>query len=176
MFYNVSQLLMEPIGSVRQFELDQPLSGVLEDIPAGQARGRLRLLRTHQGLLVEATVDVEVVSTCDRCLADFVNITRISLEEDCYPTIDPATGRRMNPPDLSEGVLHVDSSQTLDFSDVFRQYILTCEPLKALCREDCLGLCPECGADLNTGSCQCEGISIDPRWGALANLLSRDSN
>ena len=62
----------------------------------------------------------------------------------------------------------------LDLSDVLRQYLLTDEPLKVLCREDCLGLCPECGADLNTEKCKCDAPDIDPRWGALAALIGED--
>jgi uncharacterized protein len=175
MLYNVSQLLMEPIGSTRRFELHEPLSGVLEGISAGQATGQIRLLRTHLGLLADGPVEVEVGASCDRCLADFVRISKFDFEEECYPTTDPATGHRMELPDVSEGVVHIDSSLMLDLSDVLRQYLLTSEPLKALCRLECCGLCAECGADLNTENCACDGPPIDPRWGALADLLSGDA-
>ncbi len=43
-------------------------------------------------------------------------------------------------------------------------------PMKPLCREDCRGLCPLCGRDLNDGPCGCAADRIDPRWGALAAL------
>jgi uncharacterized protein len=45
--------------------------------------------------------------------------------------------------------------------------------MKPLCREDCQGLCPVCGADKNTGACSCVESSPDPRWAALAALKSR---
>jgi len=45
--------------------------------------------------------------------------------------------------------------------------------MKPLCREDCQGLCPVCGADKNTGTCSCEESTPDPRWAALAALKSR---
>ena len=78
----------------------------------------------------------------------------------------------MAPPDEAEGVLHIDTRQMLDLSDVLRQYLLTSEPLKMLCRDDCQGLCPECGADLNMEKCNCTSTPVDPRWGTLTDLLS----
>ena len=176
MLYNVSQLLMEPIGSTRRFQLDEPMAasdGLPDDPGAGRATGTVRLLRTHHGLLVYAAVDVRVTAACARCLVSCERISRLDLEEECYPTVDPNTGRNMSPPDESEGVLHIDSRQILDLSDVLRQYLLTDEPLKTLCRIDCQGLCPECGADLNTEKCKCSEPAIDPRWGALAELMPK---
>jgi uncharacterized protein len=82
----------------------------------------------------------------------------------------------MYPSDLDEGALHIDMNQMLDLSDVLRQYLLTSEPLRALCRQDCRGLCQECGADLNDEECRCGEQTMDPRWGALANLLSEDNS
>ena len=176
MLYNVSQLLMEPIGSTRRFRLDEPMAvpdSPVENPGGGRATGMVRLLRTHHGLLVYATVDVRVTANCARCLASCDRLSKLDLEEECYPTVDPSTGRNMSPPDESEGVLHIDTRQILDLSDVLRQYLLTDEPLKTLCRSDCRGLCPECGADLNTEKCKCDGPVIDPRWGTLAELLPK---
>ena len=176
MLYNVSQLLMEPIGSTRRFQLDElmSVSVVVPEGPAtGRATGTVQLLRTHHGLLVNATVDVQVTDACARCLAPCDRLSMLVVEEECYPTVDPNTGRSMSPPDEAEGVVHIDTRQMLDLSDVLRQYLLTDEPLKTLCRSDCLGLCPECGADLNTEKCKCDGPAIDPRWGALAELASK---
>ncbi len=171
MLYNVSQLLMEPTGSTRQFELDEP---VPVDDDERWATGMLHLLRTHQGLLLNADIRVQTVSECARCLVDITQVSAIALEEECYPTIDPSTGRREYPPDLAEGVLHIDSNQMLDVKEVLRQYLLTSEPLKTLCMQDCRGLCPECGADRNEDVCKCDGDPVDPRWGALAALLTQE--
>ena len=174
MLYNVSQLLMEPTGSTRRFPLDEPMA-VPEDAPEGSASGKatgmVRLLRTHHGLLVNATVDVQVTTTCARCLVPCDRLSTLAVEEECYPTVDPATGRNMSPPDEAEGVVHIDTRQMLDLSDVLRQYLLTDEPLKTLCRNDCQGLCPECGADLNMEKCKCAEPAIDPRWGVLSALI-----
>ena len=172
MLYNVSQLLMEPTGSTRQFELDDSVA-VAEN--ERWASGTVQLLRTHQGILLNATLRVQSISECDRCLVGIEQVSAIDLEEECYPTIDPSTGRRTYPPDTAEGVIHVDTNQMLDLTEVLRQYILTNEPLKALCRQDCKGICPECGADLNDAECICDREPVDPRWGALTDLLAREN-
>ena len=176
MLYNVSQLLMEPTGSTRRFQLDEPVPSTTapENPATGRATGNVRLLRTHHGLMVNATVNVQVQDTCARCLVPYDRRSTLALEEECYPTVDPATGRNMSPPDEAEGVVHIDTRQMLDLSDVLRQYLLTDQPLKTLCRRDCRGLCQECGADLNTEKCKCDAPAIDPRWGALAALKTEN--
>ena len=171
MLYNVSQLLMEPTGSTRRFEIDEP---VADGDDERRATGTVHLLRTHHGLLLNAALRVQSVSECARCLVRISRASGIDLEEECYPTVDPSTGRRMFPPDPAEGVLHIDTTQMLDLSEVLRQYMLTSEPLKSLCRQDCRGLCPECGADRNEESCECDRDPVDPRWGVLADLLAGD--
>ena len=54
--------------------------------------------------------------------------------------------------------------------DVLREQILLALPAKNLCREDCKGLCPECGRNRNTDPCDCVATSTDPRWEQLKAL------
>lgn len=173
MLYNVAQLLMEPTGSTRRFPLDEPLAAVPGGSGGpGRATGAVHLLRTHHGLLVTARIEVLAAADCARCLTPCQRHSTLELEEECYPTVDPATGRKTFPPDEAEGVVHIDGRQLLDLSDVLRQYLLADEPLKPLCRPDCAGLCPECGADRNAQECRCAAPPADPRWGALAGLMA----
>ena len=58
----------------------------------------------------------------------------------------------------------------LDLNYLVLNAILTQLPLRHLCRPDCKGLCPHCGANLNDGPCDCENTEIDPRWAILAQL------
>jgi uncharacterized protein len=57
--------------------------------------------------------------------------------------------------------------------DVLREQVLLAVPLKAICREDCKGLCPQCGKNLNLETCSCDNAITDPRWGALKDLRSK---
>jgi uncharacterized protein len=61
----------------------------------------------------------------------------------------------------------------LALEDVLREQVLLSLPVRSLCGEDCKGLCPRCGRNLNTESCTCVTTSVDPRWSALSDLASR---
>jgi uncharacterized protein len=54
--------------------------------------------------------------------------------------------------------------------DVLREQILLAVPYKVVCREDCQGLCPACGKNLNEGKCACPQLPADARWEALKGL------
>jgi uncharacterized protein len=58
----------------------------------------------------------------------------------------------------------------LDLKALTREQILLNLPDQVLCREDCKGICPTCGKDLNHDECQCGEDDIDPRWAALKDL------
>jgi uncharacterized protein len=57
--------------------------------------------------------------------------------------------------------------------DVLREQVLLALPLKAICREDCKGLCPHCGRNLNQELCNCAEASEDPRWSALKDIREK---
>ena len=71
---------------------------------------------------------------------------------------------------VDEDVL-VFSGYTLDIDDIVINNFLMNVSAKFLCKEDCKGLCPSCGKDLNFGSCDCSNDEIDPRWAALAEIM-----
>jgi uncharacterized protein len=58
----------------------------------------------------------------------------------------------------------------LPFGEIAREQVLMALPMKPLCREDCRGLCPTCGEDMNVTECGCAGQAADPRWEALRLL------
>ena len=57
--------------------------------------------------------------------------------------------------------------------DVLREQVVLAVPLKAVCREDCKGLCPHCGQNLNQGQCNCAEPVEDPRWEALKDIREK---
>jgi uncharacterized protein len=59
----------------------------------------------------------------------------------------------------------------IDITDLVRESILLAEPLKPMCKADCLGLCPECGVNLNVNTCACNKEFIDPRLAVLKQFL-----
>ncbi len=64
----------------------------------------------------------------------------------------------------------------IDVKDIVVNHFLMNVSGKYLCSEDCKGLCPKCGADLNLGDCGCKNDDIDPRWAALADIMNRSTN
>lgn len=169
MLYNLSQLLKEPTGSTRTFNLDEALTG--PEWGVERLQGRIGMLRTHQGILVTANLDIQRSLVCSRCLCDFVLPAMLEIEEESLPTLDIHTGRQLPPPDESEAVLQIDANHNLDLTDVLRQYVVASQPMKPVCRQDCAGLCQDCGGNLNEGGCSCNDGPIEPRLVALADLM-----
>lgn len=170
MQYNVAQLLKEPTGATRSYQVEQSITGV----PGISERvsGQLDMLRTHQGILINAALDIESTLICSRCLGEFTLPSTLFIEEECFPSIDLHTGRKLSPP-AEEEELRIDDRHLLDLEEVLRQYAISDGPMKPLCRADCLGLCHDCGTNLNQASCECEGGLRDQRWATLGALLDQ---
>ena len=84
---------------------------------------------------------------CGRCLADMEQ--RVEADIDAYFTDDPESA------DEPQRYPLPVTGSTLDLVPVVREELMLAVPLFPLCREDCAGLCPQCGADLNRGPCEC---------------------
>jgi len=171
MQYNVAQLLKEPIGATRSYQVEQGFTGVPKI--ADRVCGQLVMLRTHQGILVNAKLDIESSLMCSRCIGAFTRPSTLLIEEEWFPIIDLHTGRKLSPPVEEEEASRIDANHILDFHEVLRQYVISDGPMKPLCRAECLGLCQHCGINLNQARCECDAGQRDQRWGALAALLDK---
>lgn len=116
-------------------------------------------------IFLKAGVSVQGSFECDRCLTPFGSLLTPSYrmyyvtEANIDSSIDPAEVQVV-PPGFS----------VIDLSDDIRQTVLLSVPLKLLCRENCKGLCPHCGINLNAETCACSETSVDPRWEQLGRL------
>ena len=169
MRYNVAQLLKEPIGATRSYRLSDERADSPE-FGADAISGSVQFLRTHQGILARGAAEARMTQTCGRCLREFAGSARLLLEEEFFPQVDVNTGRRLTLPADVDGTV-IDANHILDLTEVLRQSLVAAQPMKPLCRPDCPGLCPECGADRNNEICTCGLAARDPRWGALTALL-----
>ena len=171
MQYNVAQLLKEPTGATRSYQVEQRLTGVsgITD----RVWGQLDMLRTHQGILVKAKLDIESTLMCSRCLGESTRLSTLFIEEECFPTIDLHAGRKLPSPAEEEAALRIDARHSLDLHEVLRQYVIAEGPMKPLCRQDCLGLCQRCGINLNQARCDCDAGHRNQRWAALVALLDK---
>jgi uncharacterized protein len=169
MQYNVAQLLKEPIGSTRSYQLEETFTGSARF--ADWANGSVHFLRTHQGILVSAELESQVTLACGRCLSEFTLPLTLHVEEEFFPMVDVVTGRRLPQPAGSEGS-SIDANHTLDLTEVLRQCVITSQPMKPLCSSDCPGLCQQCGANLNQYHCNCHTAQRDRRWGPWRNCFT----
>ncbi len=167
---NVSQQLRSSIGSVRDYEVSA-IVDVAGDGNGSLVQGKVRLMRTDRGILVEGMLDTDVELTCSRCLGLFDCPLTLNVEEEYFPTMDVVSGLSLPLPE-EIGCFTIDEHHVLDLTEAIRQCALLAIPMKPLCREDCTGLCPNCGHNLNQGPCNCPPRGADPRWSELSRLAS----
>jgi uncharacterized protein len=170
MQYNVAQLMKAQVGASFEADIDEDNVQLDEDIQViGPIHGHVRMRRTNQGLLVDGWVDVTVELACNRCLEQFEQRLHMTFIEQFYPTVDVITGIALPPFDETE-VFPIDDHHHVDLTEAIRQHVLLELPMFAICREDCAGLCPQCGHNLNLGPCECQP-EVDARFNVLQRLL-----
>jgi uncharacterized protein len=165
---NVSQLLRDPIGSTRDYHIDE-LVDITGDGNNRKIQGDCHMLRTQRSILVKCVLYTDVELNCSRCLCRFRQPLKIKFEEEFLPTLDVENGTPLPPPE-DAAIFTIDEQHTLDLTEAVRQYYLLAVPMKPLCKKECAGLCPTCGKNLNQGKCDCPADDTDPRWPKLAEL------
>ncbi len=168
MKFNVSQLLREHTGAVREYDVAEDIRGLDPDLVALEPlTGHVTLMRTVDGILATGRMQTVVDMECSRCLTPVVTPVETELEEDFVPTVDVATGQQLLLPEDVDSATLIDEHHILDLTEVVRQDLLLALPVRPLCREDCQGLCPVCGQNRNENPCDCVVDESDPRWAAL---------
>lgn len=172
--FSVSQLLQEPTGATRQYELDDAQLAVDQTFSMKPVKGRVRLTRTPKGILADVKAHGNVEIECGRCLTRYEHPLAFKFSEQYYQTVNVSTGARLPAPEEDDPFL-IDETHKLDLEDALREYALLNMPPAPRCQEDCKGLCPQCGKNLNEGSCDCEPEHIDERFAVLSKLLGEDN-
>jgi len=166
MLINVSQQLKSSIGAIRNYEVSEVVSIAGGD---SMVEGKVTLVRTDRGILAKATLHTEVEVTCSRCLSLFNYPLTLNIEEEYFPITDVVSGISLSLPE-EPGCFTIDEHHVLDLTETICQYVLVAVPMKPLCREDCAGLCPTCGHNLNQGPCDCLPQETDPHRSKLSKL------
>ena len=166
--FNVSGLLAEAAGAVREYRVDDVAVDLGEELVlARPVSGRIRLLRTNRGLVVESDLDTALAGECARCLRPTVTDVHVAFAEEVLPTIDLASGL---PVTLEEGedpeTPRLTDHHELELRPLVAEATSLAEPIAPLCEPDCPGLCEECGDRLTPGHRHDDG-PIDPRLEAL---------
>ncbi|HSB27219.1 MAG TPA: DUF177 domain-containing protein [Pyrinomonadaceae bacterium] len=127
--------------------------------------------RVGSEAFVDGHLDSCVEVACDRCLKPI----EVPVSSDF--SLEYITGgdyEESQTAELTDEVMSVSvfDGETIDLDEIVEEQILLAVPTRSLCKADCLGICPKCGADRNLGDCGCEDENIDPRWSALKDLMS----
>ena len=117
-------------------------------------------------IALDAELQLSYETVCDRCLAPVCRTLTVDFSRPIVPE-----GSLQNE-DTDEYLRY--SERIIDPDDALLEEIVLQFPTKHLCREDCKGLCPTCGKDLNEGPCSCVKDEIDPRMAGFAKLLERN--
>jgi uncharacterized protein len=173
MQFHVAGLLKAQRGSTRNLRIDEEPGFELQGARLlGHVSGVVVLMRTQQGILVQAELRVGAEVPCARCLTPAPTDLKVTFAEEYRPTIDVFTGHHLwpEPEEFLSDDLMINEQHVLDLDEAARQEFQVAIPLKPLCREQCPGLCSSCGQDLNQGRCNC-AAEPDARWRDLGDLL-----
>lgn len=125
---------------------------------------KLMVLKSGENYLGEGEVKTEVGFECSRCLKKYIQAVKSEikflLKEEKEQMILES----------EEGEDQIQSGSFFNLDDLVRENLILSLPLKPLCSEDCKGLCPICGVNLNLSTCECKREAIDPRWEKLKKL------
>ncbi|HEY8498013.1 MAG TPA: DUF177 domain-containing protein [Limnochordales bacterium] len=142
-----------------------PLEAAGGPVTCGPVEVSGSVTNVGKGFLVKARLRCECESQCTRCLAPFRYVLEPEMEEMYYPE------RLRGTQPEGDDVANWYTGDVLDLTDAIRETLQLALPMKQVCREDCKGLCPRCGHDLNQGPCGCTVQETDARWAPLAALL-----
>lgn len=160
---NLSAIIEIPGGSV-PFRCELETEGL--DFPSIRAYPRKpyaegRIFNEAGILRLEGTLTAEMICVCDRCGEAFESLKEMALD---------ATIVEENPED--DPSLFVLEGNEIDLDELLSTLFILDMETKFLCKEDCKGLCPTCGKNLNLGPCGCRK-SLDPRFAVLEQLLDK---
>ena len=138
-------------------------------------KGRLTLLKSVKDILLTGWVQTLVEMQCARCLAAFSSSRAIDVSLVLRNRAEG--GLETSEEAESSAEEYLFDGDELDLGGIVVQELLLDAPMKPLCREDCPGLCPTCGALKGSPECRCPTTeSIDPRWEALKKLKPKTTS
>jgi uncharacterized protein len=161
--FNFGFLIEANLGTSRTIELDYPSILLEDEVMLEPLTGSFQAIRNSKGIYITGALNTNAETDCARCLTPVLLPIKIELDDLFYypPQTAPA----------GEPVVGEDGF--IDLAPLVRQLSLLEIPMQQFCREDCKGLCPSCGQNLNDAACRCQFDDIDPRLSVLRDLLDQ---
>ena len=143
-------------GAVREYHVSAPIAV------------NLSFYRAGMDLFFSGKLEAQTETTCARCAEEFKG----SNERTFRLVMAPKSVGMESDPGLRADDLEFSlyDGEEIDLGPLVREQLLLALPTRPLCREDCRGLCPHCGINLNRGECHCRAEAPDPRFAVLRSL------
>ena len=132
---------------------------------------QLGLNRTGKEIIVTGSLRAGLGLQCSRCLKDFRRTLDLPVNVVYHPIDEMGIERHELKDDEMDMGFY--SGEELDLRELLKEQLLLNIQMKPLCDENCKGLCPHCGVDLNSETCGCEKKGSDPRLEVLKNFLEK---
>jgi len=170
LFVSVQELELRKVPFSVDFPAGEIDFGDLRQVGTLHAEGQAELLSNTLGeIRINGKVNAEIDVNCDRCLEPVQRRIESNFDLFYRPTPENTAHRELA---IDEGEAEIGFYEDggIELADVIREYILLSMPMQQVCKEECQGICPQCGLNRNTGHCQCETKIVDERWTALREL------
>ncbi|MEA3400681.1 MAG: DUF177 domain-containing protein [Armatimonadota bacterium] len=171
MRYDIAHKLRKRDGQV-VLDIDAPAPLGTEVEFVGNVVGQITLRNAGGEIAAWGHLEAVALMECSRCLKlhevplefDFAEVCALAQIDEPQSYAQVAEEDEPAPIPILDG-------DTVDLSELVRQLLVLHLPARSLCRPDCKGICPHCGADLNEVTCRCQREEVDPRLAPLRELL-----
>jgi len=180
MFFEIKDLELHPVEFAEKFA-----PGVIDlgtdyrQIAPLESSGRADLVEEHHGkhkivkdIRIKGRLATALESNCARCLEQITQHVKGEFDL-LYRPLGTDAGREEMSVTEAEAEIGYYEGEGILLDDVVREQVLLAVPLKVTCREDCRGLCPHCGKNLNQEQCSCAVGIEEPRWAALKEIRGK---
>ena len=180
MFFEIKELGLHPVEFAEKFE-----PGVIDlgpdyrQIAPVESSGRADLVEEQHGknktikdIRIQGRLATTLESCCARCLEPLTQDVKRDFDLLYRPQGVDGGRDEISVTDAEAEISYYEGEGIL-LDDVVREQILLAVPLKVTCREDCKGLCPHCGQNLNQEKCSCTVTREEPRWAALKEIRGK---
>lgn len=172
--------IVRTVGMCQNYEVNEP-AYVDDDLVCTKPLvGKVSITNSGRLLLVRGNLSTSVEMECARCLAPVETDIDAEIEEQ-YTLADVRHATRH---DVTKQIVQDDENEVpeglmdglvMNLDVILRQSTILAMPMALVCREDCKGLCPSCGADWNNSNCQCGEHRESHAFAALKEMFENDS-
>lgn len=180
MFLDIKELEVRPLDFEKEIQPGVIDLGVdVTQRTSLKTSGRAEVVEEHHGkhrvikdIRLRGRLAADLELQCARCLEPVRQPVKRDFEL-LYRPLGADAGKDELSVTDAEAEIGYYQGEGILLEDVLREQVLLALPLKVTCREDCKGLCPQCGKNLNQDQCSCSVPVEDPRWEALKEIRGR---